>query len=110
MVAELGTEKLVQRYPVIYNWNRAGEHEERVSVLEKRHFEAKILWRLEPKGHLSFKLCSFSDIWQCFEIIFIKTFKVTSLLYSNGTHRYYIFDSIGIMVLITFLKSSFFVS
>lgn len=34
MVAELGTEKLVQRYPVIYNWNRAGEHEERVSVLE----------------------------------------------------------------------------
>ena len=34
MVAELGAERLVQRYAVIYNWNRAGEHGERVSVLE----------------------------------------------------------------------------
>ena len=27
-------QRLVQRYAVIYNWNRAGEHGERVSVLE----------------------------------------------------------------------------
>ena len=34
MVAELGTERLVQRYTVIYNWNRAGELGEKVSVLK----------------------------------------------------------------------------